>query len=129
MKTHLKFQIVTTGMEIRHLARFALNAPHPKLREEFAVILRDTKKIARAQNIAYGFLRGRPLDRIEEPHRPYNEGHISGKGQTRTSPDWDLVEAIIKTESVGTSYFENAQDLAQKYAEFRSVDGTPAVAA
>lgn len=135
MKTHLKFMIVMSGVEIRTLQRFALKAPHEALRAEFTLLLRDAKKMARAQNIAYGFLRGRPLDKIEQPHRPYNEGHIAGKNQTRTAPDWDLVEAIIESETSGfpatddIRYFTDAQDRAQKLAEFRSVDGTPAVAA
>lgn len=87
------------------------------------------RKETRCAHLALAFLRGRHYQHVEQPLRPKNRGHMASKNQTRTVPDWDRVEQLA--EDFGGPYFENAQDLHQKFAEWRDAAlglDTPSVA-
>lgn len=117
MKTHLRLLGLTFAAEARILKRLAKQAPHPDLRNEFGGALRHNCRVkARATHLALGFIRGRKLVEIERPHRPYKQGHVTSKGMTRTSPDWELVEALVFAH--GVTYFDSVSQMLQKFAEF-----------
>lgn len=118
MKTHLRLSIAVLAAGVSTInARLRSGKIHPALAEEFRGIARDGSREVRDHLIALGFLRGKTMDMIECPHRPYNQGHVSSKGMTRTAPNWDNIESLILSE--GKGYFESEQQMLQKFAEFR----------
>lgn len=124
MKTLLRYHRLLNAAESRIARRLAKSAPHKTFREIFSHQQRVTlRKEARELNIAYGFLRGRKLLEIERPYRPKNEGHISSKGQTKTHPNWENIEALVKLH--GQTYFDSEQSMLQRFAEFRSAADAP----
>lgn len=120
MKTHLRYAALSLASDQRILKRLLKGnrLPHPDLQKEFYEGKRHNAIEARSINVAMGFLRGRELSQIEMPYRPKNQGHIATKGMSRTQPDWGLVENLV--EEHGPQYFENANVMRQKFAEFKA---------
>jgi hypothetical protein len=127
MKTHLRLIHLTTMAEISVLkSQLKKGKIHPRFIADIQKEVLMLKGEVRAIQIARGFLRGLPLAEIERPHRPYNKGHISSKGLTRTSPEWAHVLSLVTTHAVATDPdgapvyvgFASEQELLQRFSEF-----------
>lgn len=119
MKTFLQLKGLSLAAEARIQKRFEKSKHrHPKLREK--IHLHRTIEIrseARSTHLALGFLRGRDYSLIERPLRPLDQGHIATKNMTRTAPNWKRVEQLVT--KYGQQYFDNSQDLAQTFSEWK----------
>lgn len=114
-KTMLRIGLITAGAAIHAIRQRTGKLPHPSLEAEMLKQRIELSKMARAGNLALNFLRNKPVPEL--PHRPYDQGHVTSKALTRTKPDWDLVEKIVREE--GSQYFSGEQEMLQRFAEFK----------
>lgn len=119
MKTYLRIKGLTLAAEARIIKRLEKNrSANKNLRNSlYEHRVKVVRSEARSNHLALGFLRGNTMQQMERPLRPANQGHVATKNMTRTAPDWKRIEQIVT--KYGQNYFENPQDLAQKFAEFK----------
>jgi len=124
MKTYLKIKGLSLAAEARIIKRLEKNrSQNPNLRAKlYQHRTVDVRNEARSTHLALGFLRGTTMQQME---RPLKLNRVKGdKNFTRTAPNWKRIEQLVN--KYGGQYFENPQDLAQRFAEFK--DGGSVVA-
>ena len=74
----LKIKLKSLAAEAKIIRQEEQKRPQHKLREEMYLHrIHVVRAAARETHIAYGLLRGRPLERIEKPNsRPYNKASV-----------------------------------------------------
>lgn len=119
MKTYLQIKGLSLAAEARIIKRLEQSKRrNPKLRASLHLHrVNEVRSEARSTHLALGFLRGRTMAEMEKPLRPENQGHVATKNMTRTAPNWKRIEQLVN--KYGVQYFETAQELAQKFAEFK----------
>ncbi len=120
MKTYLKIKGLTLAAEARIIKRLEKQRGQNNALRQSLHLHRtmEVRSEARSTHIALGFLRGTVYAQMERPLRPVDQGHIATKGLTRSAPNWKRIEQLVN--KYGPRYFENPQDMAQKFAEFKN---------
>jgi len=119
MKTFLKIKESSLTAEARIIKKIEKNKrTNLSLRRDLHLHRTNVvRPETRSTHLALGFLRGKPHHYMEQPLRPLAEGHIATLGFTKTHPNWDRIEQLVR--KYGKSYFESDQVLAQKFSEWR----------